>query len=85
MQKFAILTRTCRPTVAGLLFFFFVVNRAGVRRVLQLAKNVDKTARLIIHIIMNFDHAWVEHIFARAQDDHFQNGSLQCQIVANGH
>ena len=72
-------------TDSGRFAFFFVVNGAGVRRVLRLAKNVDKTARLIIHIIMNFDHAWAEHIFARAQYDHFQNGILQCQIGANGH
>ena len=70
MQKIAILTRTCRLTVAGLLFVS-MVRRAGIRRApylcLDCAKNMDKnwniiyyvTVSFIIHV--NFDHAWAEY------------------------
>ena len=60
------LTRTCRQTVAGLLFVF-VDHGAGIRRAtylcLDCSENVDKnwniTISYIIHV--NFDHVWAEH------------------------
>ena len=66
MQKIAILTRTSRPTVAGLLFIFYgqwgrcEESYLPVPRLYkEHGQKLGYNDSLIIHV--NFDHVWVEH------------------------
>ena len=80
MQKLAVLTRACRPTVAGLLFVF-VVNGACVRRAIYLCldctKNVDKNWDMNVSIIIYKLH--VEYYLVTLNSS--KNEALLCKIL----